>query len=264
MKHLLCSLGLLIAWSSVAAPRVVSLSPAVTETIYQLGAQTALVGRSSACDQPKEAASLPVAGNFGIADVEKVLMLHPDYVIAHKLVNAPAERVFRRRRIKVLRLPCDNVADYCAMVRRLGELLDCPSAAAREIDRVETARARWQNLPRLRQKTLVVVWPRPLIVAGEGTFCNELVELAGACGVDFCGRRDYFTPDAEFILQSDPDVLLCLFPETQLADHPVLGKLRAVKENKVVFPRDRDVFQRPSPRWCEAVDELRKLLEAQK
>ncbi len=262
MKYAVIFWSIFLCVVSAAAPlRVVSLSPAITETIFHLGAGDRLVGRSSACDTPIAAKNLPVCGDFAIADVEKILLCHPDYVLTHTLVNAPAEKVLARARIKVLRLPCDNAGDYRAMVRQLGNLLDCRFAAEREIARVDAKTAAWKSLPRKNRPTLVVVWDQPLVVAGEGTFIYDLLDLAGEKGVDFKGEKGFFTPDPEYLLQTEPEVILTLFPPENLSRHAVLRHLRAVREKRVISLAGMDFFQRPSPRWCEAVDVLQKLFE---
>lgn len=249
------------AWCAAAPLRVVSLAPAITETIYSLGAEKCLVGRSSACDTPVEAKNLPVCGDFAIADVEKILLCHPDCVLTHTLVNASARNALTRAGIKVYALPCDSVGDYRAMVRKLGELLDCRPAAEREIARVDENSLLWKSLPRNNRKMLVVVWDQPLVVAGEGTFCYDLLDLAGEKGVDFKGEKGFFMPDSEYLLQNDPDVILAFFPAAELSRHAVLRKLRAVRENRVISLAGMDIFQRPSPRWCDAVTSLRKLFK---
>ena len=66
----------------VAPVRVVSLGPSITEIIYQLKQESCLVGRSSACDYPAEAAKLPVVGNMNIPFMERLAAARPDYVLS--------------------------------------------------------------------------------------------------------------------------------------------------------------------------------------
>ena len=61
--------------------RIVSLSPSLTETIYQLGKGDLLVGRSIVCNYPKEVKKVKVVGNFNKPNIERLAVMIPDYVV---------------------------------------------------------------------------------------------------------------------------------------------------------------------------------------
>ena len=67
--------------------RIVSLSPALTELVWHLKQGKTLVGRSSACQYPNDVKRLPIAGNFGQPQVEKVFALKPTWIIANDFIN---------------------------------------------------------------------------------------------------------------------------------------------------------------------------------
>ena len=67
--------------------RVVSLSPAVTEIVYALGAEDILVGRTDFCEYPPEAATIPSIGGISNLNIEKILSLNPDLVISGSMVG---------------------------------------------------------------------------------------------------------------------------------------------------------------------------------
>ncbi|MCQ2377912.1 MAG: helical backbone metal receptor [Victivallaceae bacterium] len=246
------------AFAVPASPRVVSLSPAVTEAVCRLDAGDCLVGRSDVCDTPDFVRDLPVAGRFGIPDPEKILLLHADVVITNDLVNPAAAKTLARRGVKVLVFPGRGGDDYRKMISSRGETLDRRDAAERETRRIADALRAWENLPRRDLRALMIVWENPPVVAGEESFCNELLRLSGVRTLDFGGKSGYFTPDAEFLLRADPDVVLTFHGAPALAAHPVLKRLRAVREGKIVELADEGIFQRPGPRWTEAVEILRE------
>ena len=256
-KSIFIFIAFFLTLAGFAEVRVVSLSPAVTETIFQLGAEKLLVGRSSACDYPRAAENIPVAGEFGIPDLEKILQLRADLVITNVMVNPAAAKTLQRHGVRVLVAPCDKISDYRALVAELGKLLACEDAAAREIERIDAAKARWARARNYPYRVLMIIWEKPIVVPGNGTFCQELLLQSGVKALDFKGKKGYFTPDAEYLLLSDPDIVLVLRDPEGLSMHPVLKKMRAVREKKVIKPVDPDIFQRPGPRWIEAVDFLR-------
>ena len=70
--------------------RVVSLSPAVTEIMYALGAGDLLVGRTDFCVYPEEAANIPSIGGISNLNIESILALNPDLVISGSMVSKKA------------------------------------------------------------------------------------------------------------------------------------------------------------------------------
>ena len=67
--------------------RVVSLSPAVTEIMFALGAEDLLVGRTDFCEYPQEAQAIPSIGGISNLNIEKILSLDPDLVISGSMVG---------------------------------------------------------------------------------------------------------------------------------------------------------------------------------
>ena len=242
-----------------AAPRVVSLSPATTELVFHLGGGDTLVGRSRACDTPEAVKKLPVAGDFAAPDLEEIFRLRADCVVTNDLVAPRAAEALQSRGVDVLLLPCRNVADYLDAVERLGERLGRQEEATREKARVLAALEKGRNSPRCGWRVLMILWQKPVVVAGEKTFCSELIRLSGAENVDFRGKSGYFTPDAEYLLRSDPDFILVFRDAGALKKHPVLKRLRAVRENRVAELADESLFQRPGPRWIDAMEFLREI-----
>jgi ABC-type Fe3+-hydroxamate transport system substrate-binding protein len=83
--------------------RIVSLVPSDTYTLFALGAGERVVGRTTWCELPAEAASLPTVGGTKDVDVDRVLELEPDLVVANQEENTrPAlERLAERTRVLV-------------------------------------------------------------------------------------------------------------------------------------------------------------------
>ena len=115
-----------------AAPGgVVSLSPALTELICQLGREERLIARSTACDWPESVKSLPTAGDFAEPELERILAMKPALVVSNEFVNPKDADALRQAGIAVELHPCDGFNDYREWVALMGRLLDCPSEAAR-------------------------------------------------------------------------------------------------------------------------------------
>ncbi|MBN2193275.1 MAG: ABC transporter substrate-binding protein [Polyangiaceae bacterium] len=109
------------------APRIVSLAPAVTETLFAIGAGDRVVGVSDFCSAPAAVPALPRAGTSITPSFERIAALEPSVVVT---VAAPAARLDALRGLTPTRqLPWLTVADVAASTRELG-LLSGQTAAA--------------------------------------------------------------------------------------------------------------------------------------
>ena len=107
----------------IAAPvRVVSLSPALTDAVILIGGVKQLAGKSSACNAP-ETENIPVAGNMGNPDVEKIIRLKPDYVISDTRHPGGRWQLLSLAGIKTVFLPGEKLSDFPDNLRKLGKLL---------------------------------------------------------------------------------------------------------------------------------------------
>ena len=273
-SFLLPLLFALAALPLAAAPsRVVSLSPSVTETIYQLGQGARLVGRSSACDYPEAAVKLPVAGGFGKPYLERLAALKPDYVVTTLLMEQSVRKTLEGLGVKVLVLPGKTLADYGTGVKALGDVLGCPEAAAKETERFERAlssfRAAAAKVPRdKRPKVYLEVWHRPPLTCGGQSFLNEMIECAGGVNIAAAEPRDYFTCSEEWVLKSDPDIVIS--PGMGISDGGRIKERRgwsqvaAVRDNRVYTGLDQGKVLRLGPRTVEGVAILKTCVDGGK
>lgn len=112
--------------AGAAARRVVSLSPQITETVFALGAQAALVGRSDWCLLPEAARALPGVGTALTPNLEAIVALAPSLLLAERMATAAPEALARLAPLETL--PWLTVAEVVASVRRLGALLEVDAA----------------------------------------------------------------------------------------------------------------------------------------
>lgn len=265
---------LLGSLSAHAAPpkRVVSLAPSLTEMVYALGAGPALVGVTTVCDYPEAARRLPKVGGMedGGVDLEKVLSLKPDLVVAIGLYQSATVEALRRLGVRVEVVPSQSVKDVFTAANRLGTLLGRQAEArrltadmGRRIDRIRKATA---ALPKARRpRVFYEVWDQPLMTATRDTLIGRLIELGGGVNVfgDLSGRYVQVSPEA--VLQRDPQVILApsihksrVDPKI-LAKQPGLAGVAAVRTGRVQV-LDGDLVSRAGPRVAEALELVARAL----
>lgn len=240
--------------------KVISLSPALTDAIVEIGAADLLCGRSSGCDAPGTA-QIPIAGNMGYPNVEKILLLRPEYVISDTRHPGGNWKFLSRQGIKVLFLPGESLADYPANIRKLGKILAREDGAEKTAKKYEEKIAELRaSIPAKRNRVLIVFAVPPVISCGKQSFVNEALILAGAENICGTVERAYFTVSTEYILKSAPEVIITTgVPETLVKKYfqrPEFRMVPAVKEQNFIAV-DPDEFCRAGHKLPDAVARLK-------
>jgi ABC-type Fe3+-hydroxamate transport system substrate-binding protein len=251
-----------------AAPqRIVSLTPALTEILFAVGAGDRVVGVTRFCNYPPEARALPKVGGYVNPSVEAVLALRPDLVVVSPGPgNRDAALAVRRAGVRVEVVPAETLPESFSAIETIGEVCG-RGAEARDLvaglrARIETVRARVAALPKAR--ALFVVQVDPIIAAGRDTLPSQLVAEAGGDNVIEAPR--YPRLGVESVAAANPDVILQSRMDVTAPDaHTEMlfwkrwPSIPAVAAGRVVVLPD-DVALRPGPRVADAVEELAGIL----
>jgi len=242
--------------------RIVTLAPSLTDVVLGLGLRDRLVGVTHLDDAP-EVAALPRVGGFLDPNPEAILALSPDLVLwvtdggALPAVRRLAElSAASRHPFPILALDVVSVADVLATPRVVGEALGAPDAGARlsrELEAtIDGVRRRAERLP--RRRALFVVGREPLVVAGPGSFPDELLRIAGAENV-VKGGRPWPVYPLEKAVADDPDVVVDAALREPAEGIRRLAAIPAVRRGAVVRLPDDDLL-RPGPRMVHGVEDL--------
>lgn len=164
------------------ARRIVSLVPNVTEMLFALGAGDRVVGVSALCDVPPEVTRLPRVGTMVNPSTDAILALNPDALVGVHGPYAPAALdPIRQRGVRLLFPTLETLADVRAAMRTLAALVGDPAAADRFLTRMdaELAQVREKVNGRRRVRAVAVVNEAPSVVAGHGSWTDELLTLVG-------------------------------------------------------------------------------------
>jgi ABC-type Fe3+-hydroxamate transport system substrate-binding protein len=246
------------------ARRIVSLSPAVTELLFALGAGDRLVGRTTWCDYPPAVRQVPTVGDGLNPDLEAVVAARPDLVVLYRsALNESAADQLGRLGVAALLLTQDRLEDLARAARLLGRVTGRESvgdSVAGAIVRVLAAPA-----PGLGIRLALIAWDNPPMVIGGGSYLDQLATLAGARNVFHdLGSADVVS--LETIAVRDPDVIVVLSDSAPagppaFARRPSWQVIRAVRQRRFVTLAG-SLFGRPSPRAPAAIAAFRKMLEA--
>jgi iron complex transport system substrate-binding protein len=249
------------------ATRIVSLTPSTTETLFAIGAGAKVVGRSRFCDYPPEAEKLPAVGGYVDTSFEAILALRPDLVVG---ARGPAgTRVTDRleaQGIGTFFPPTESLADVKSMIVALGERVGAAPAARELVAKMDARQAALEAAlaGRRRERVLLVFGLQPVVVAGPGSFPDEMLKRAGGDNVVTEGTP-YPTLSIERLMALDADVILnaAMAEAGGLqrinVEAPGWKELRAVKTGRVVPLADESVL-RPGPRVVDGMAVIARAL----
>lgn len=248
--------------------KVVSLSPAMTEIVCQLGGGELLVGRSSACDYPEAVKRLPVMGNFANPSLERIAAAAPTLLVTDVFQDVGVRKSIEKLGIEVVESPLQSLADYRAAVKLLGARIGRAAEAEQELARLDrTLEAlktrREARADRPKPAILFMIWHDPVMTPGRKSFITELIELAGGASIGAAENRDYFRCSPEWIVRSQPQIIIYpgnMGDDGTFAPPPSWRNLPAVKNGKVFRPANPDIYLRLGPRVTAALTELEQII----
>ena len=238
--------------------RVISLAPSITETILALGAKDSLIAVSRFCEFP-EVAKLPRAGGFNDVSVETIVALKPQLlVVAKSPGNQKPIETLARLGISVLALPLTTVDDVTTSMKELGRVLGREAEAKALIDELAAARAKERAVAvKQRKRVLFVVGFSPLVVAGPGSFADELLEDCGAKNAAEKAPTAYPMYSMEKAVTLVPDVVIDASDVKDGRD--AVEKLGAMKKAKWVTVPTKALLH-PGPALAKALPSLCELI----
>jgi iron complex transport system substrate-binding protein len=250
---------------ALAAERIISLAPSVTETVFALGAERALVGVSDFCDYPPAARKIDRVGSYLTPNVEAIVAKRPDVVIA---VPSPGNRE-EVEALSSLGIRTLVVAEgptlahvFEAMrtiARETGREAEGAALAARLRAEIAATRARVADRP--RRRALMIVGRNPLVAVGGGNLIDELLSLAGADNIA-AAYGEWPRLSLEFVVRESPEVVLdgSMGGEATLdtSFYEGLG-ISAAKRGRV-HALNLDEVLRPGPRIAAGFETLARVV----
>jgi iron complex transport system substrate-binding protein len=249
-------------------PRIISLSPHITELLFAAGAGGRIVGVDDSSDYPAAVAGIARVGEPAALDVEGLLRLKPTLIVLWDS-GTPASRKAELERLNLRLYVTDqrHLDDIGATLIEFGRLAGTEpvAAGAARRYRIELARLRAQYAARSRLRVFYQVWDRPLYTLSGSHVVSEVLSLCG--GDNVFADLTTLAPaiDKEAVLARNPDVILIAATGAdgarQILDWSHFSNLRAVRSHHV-FTVDPSLVGRMAPRILLGVREVCGLLDA--
>jgi len=253
---------------AVPAARIVSLAPHLTELLYAAGAGDKVVGAIAYSDYPPAARALPRVGSDAGIDLEAVLALRPDLVVAWP--NPGSVRAIERLAslgLAVYRSEPRSFDDIARTLERLGALAGTEAAAeaAARAFRVRLARLEAKYSGRAPVRVFYQVWGRPIVTVNGAHLISKVIRLCG--GENVFARLPLIAPevDREAVLRADPQVIVASGPDGErpgwLDAWKAFPGLAAARGGQL-YTIPPDLIERQSTRILDGAARMCRILDA--
>lgn len=258
--------GEMVAFTE-APRRIVSLNPDFTENLFALGAGDRIAGVTAFCDYPPAAAGKKKVGDLWTPNLEEILLLAPDLVLATQEGNRPqAVKALRELKLKVFVSPPARSVD--GYLRNLSELARIVGAAEQGEElaarlRAEIGRARGRSAGRKRPRVFFQLGRSPLVTAARETIIGDLIEIAGGENIAAASPLRYPSFSREQVIADDPDIVIVALEKREAEigrrEWAEFASLSAAKSGRI-FTLDPDLVSRSGPRLVEGLRALEGMI----
>lgn len=243
--------------------RIVSLAPSNTEILFALDLEEKVVGVTEYCNYPPEALNKEKIGGYSTPDIEKIIALQPDLILANSIHAEEVTPALEEIGLTVFALAAENVDGILEDIRMVGKITGKEKQASEVLaemqNRIEAITDVTKDLEE-SPRVFYVTWHDPLFSVGSETTIQELVENAGGVNIfqDITGHR---TVDLEEVIARDPQVIIACTghgsaqaePLEWAKEEPRLGVTEARKNNRI-YHIDADLVSRTGPRIVDALE----------
>ena len=247
--------------------RIISLTPATTEILFELGLDEEIAGVSTFCNFPKAAKGKEKVGSFSNPNIEKIIMLKPDLVILTGMEQAEIKSILKKCNIDYIVSYPKSINDLLKSIKRIGTVLSRERQSRKLIKKINGTVSRIEDKIKnitlsKRPKAYIEIWHDPIMSAGSNSFVNDMIELAGGVNVANSLKRAYSKIDPEHIIYNNPDVVILAYMKNdrwvknEFSNRVGWSSVSAIENKRVYADIDPDLILRPGPRIGEGLIEL--------
>ncbi|NOH17225.1 ABC transporter substrate-binding protein [Clostridium cochlearium] len=245
--------------------KIISLGPNVTEIIFALNKGENLIGRTEFCDFPKEVEKIDTVGTLQTPNIEKIVELKPDIVIASTHVTEEYLNKLEQLGIKSIAFyGSEDFEGAYDVISNIGKVLNANKEAHTIVDNMK------KKVDSVQEKIKGTDTPSVYYVIdfgksgdytpGKDTFLHKLINLAGAKNAGEDAVQWKYS--LEKIIEKKPDIIICSkYYDTKKRLQQTEGykDLEAIKNGKL-FEIDNNMLDRQGPRLADGLEELAKII----
>lgn len=254
-------------------PSIIALSPHIVETLFDIGAGEQIIATTAFADYPEQAKDIPVIGNYLRLQIEKIIALQPDLIIAWKSGN-PSDDLARLNQLgfKIIYSQSNTFEDIANEMQVFGKITGHEIQAAKKaklfLTELDMIKQEYENKTKIT--AFYELWSRPLTTVAKGSWPQQFLNI---CQIDNPFKQvatPYPQVNIEKILQTKIQLIIQPLSINQTdeqgfnwQDWPVIP---AVANKKIIQP-NADAMHRMTARsiselknLCTTIDETRQWL----
>ncbi len=247
--------------------RIISLAPSNTEILYALGLGDRVVGVTKSCDYPAEVLEKPTIGGYSTPNLEEIVALSPDLVIAAPRHEDEIIPQLEEKGLTVLGLNAKTFDSILDAITLLGDITGNDEEASQLVaDMEKRVKAVTDKVSGLTEdekpRVFYLTWHDPLKTSGSESLHNELIEKAGGKNI-FTDVTGVQTIDLETLVARDPQVMIAGIGMGTGEDKTLLylrGESRLENteagKNGSIYGIDMDLTGRSGPRIVDGLEQF--------
>lgn len=237
--------------------RIISIVPSQTELLFDLGLDEEIVGITKFCIHPadKVKRKLKIGGTKKL-NINQIEKLKPDLIIGNKEENEKDQIEELMQNFPVWMSDISDLDDAIDMIRKVGQLVDREEKAAQMTLSITTSFNNL-NIKTSSLKVAYLIWRKPYIVAGKGTFIDDMLKRCGLKNAFGLERYPEVFPAQ--IVEANPD-LVFLSSEPYPFTHRHITEFQALVPNAKIQLVDGEAFSWYGSRLLQAPDYFKQLI----
>lgn len=242
--------------------RIIALSPHIVELLFAIGAGNQIIATSEFSNYPKQAKAIPRIGNYAQLQLERIVALNPDVIIAWRAGNpSPDLKKLEQLGLNIIDSSPRKLEDVASELIALGQLTghdqNAKSIADAYLTQLSKLRTRYQNKQKVR--VFYELWSRPLTTVANQAWLQQQLDVCQAENPFSQLVGDYPQVGLEQVLASQPGIVIQPNSPTNrnvdALDWELWSDIPAVKNDLIIRP-DADQLHRMTPRMLDALKDL--------
>lgn len=252
--------------------RIVSLAPSNTEILFALGLDDRIAGITDFCNYPENAKLKQSVAGFMTPDLEKLVMVSPDLVLAESIHEKTVLPSLEKVGLTVIVLSANTMDEIISNITLVGQVTGSSAAASRLTQqlsgRIKAVTSKTAGLTAAeRPRVMNVIWHDPIWTMGGKTYINDLITMAGGDNIFSADFEKSRIVSPESIVSKNPQVIIVTgmtnsadATANSLKQQEWMHATDAIKNNRVYTLSDSNLVQRPGPRVVDGLEEVARLL----